>query len=1012
MIDCSRGAEWRKWDLHLHTPGTAKADQYGGTSWDDYISALETKDVTSLGITDYFSIENFLKVKNSQKSGKLAEKFLIPNVELRILPVTRTDTPINLHVLFDPSESTLAILEREFFRELKFKYRGNSYSCIRDDLILLGRAYTDNALLEETAAWKAGIEQFNIPFQDIKAVLDRTSLKNKYLVGVSNSNNDGNSGIQHSSLAATREEIYRFADFILSSNPRDREFFLGKGSLTAEQLIEKYGSLKPCIVGSDAHSLDSVCVFPGGRCTWLKADPSFEGLVQIILEPEDRVFIGDHPPLFDRVKLNRTRFINGLNIASTSHYAGQFGKWFENIKIPFNKELVAIIGNKGSGKSAIADIVALCSCVEKDDEIFSFLNKKKFCEKNGRVAQNFLANLEWESGYKSEAIALNSGTQSGEPGVKYISQGQFERLTNEISTADSFQAEIESVVFSHIPPSDRLDATTFSDLRAIKTASVESERLALSPALKAQCQNLLILERKRHPQYRKDLDQKLEKKLAELAALQDPNPVVDPNTDPERQKANQLVHQSIDKIREKILRIEEEIESEESNKKALAIKKTVVQNLIRDFDAEAKKVEAFIVSSQASALQAGLNIKVHELITYSFDTHLLTKTLDTINENLMDIQFRLGEIPIIEGRTAEEILTERHSTLNAELTAANSKLNDEQRAYQEYLNEKTIVEQERKRINGSPQQPDTIEYLKFEIDYLNKKLQSELESAFESCLSLAEKFYGKSAEVVQVYKEARERLNSVIHQHSGTLLEYQIMIDAGLVKDESFMTDFLAMISKNKSGTFNGSEGSEQEFKKIVAETDFDDWSSVKMMLADLYGSLKSYQKNAVNIESYIDDQVKDPIKLLEYLFSVSFVKPNYQLKQGDKTIEMLSPGERGALLLVFYLLLDKSDIPLIIDQPEDNLDNHSVATILVPFIRKAKARRQIIMVTHNPNLAVVSDAEQVIYASINKEGDYKFSIESGSIENPQINVRIVNVLEGAMKAFNTRKSKYLEAKV
>lgn len=63
--------------------------------------------------------------------------------------------------------------------------------------------------------------------------------------------------------------------------------------------------------------------------------------------------------------------------------------------------------------------------------------------------------------------------------------------------------------------------------------------------------------------------------------------------------------------------------------------------------------------------------------------------------------------------------------------------------------------------------------------------------------------------------------------------------------------------------------------------------------------------------------------------------------------------------------------------------------------------------VTHNPNLAVVSDAEQVIYASINKEDDFKFSVISGSIENPVINKKIVDVLEGAMKAFNTRKSKY-----
>ena len=107
--------------------------------------------------------------------------------------------------------------------------------------------------------------------------------------------------------------------------------------------------------------------------------------------------------------------------------------------------------------------------------------------------------------------------------------------------------------------------------------------------------------------------------------------------------------------------------------------------------------------------------------------------------------------------------------------------------------------------------------------------------------------------------------------------------------------------------------------------------------------------------------------------------------------------------------MLDKNDIPLIIDQPEDNLDNHSVAKILVPFIRAAKAKRQIIMVTHNPNLAVVSDAEQIVYVNLDKEDNYTFSTVTGSIENKDVNKKIVEVLEGTMPAFIKRKDKYYE---
>ncbi len=134
---------------------------------------------------------------------------------------------------------------------------------------------------------------------------------------------------------------------------------------------------------------------------------------------------------------------------------------------------------------------------------------------------------------------------------------------------------------------------------------------------------------------------------------------------------------------------------------------------------------------------------------------------------------------------------------------------------------------------------------------------------------------------------------------------------------------------------------------------------------------------------------------------------PEYDLRLNNKGLTQLSPGEKGGLLLVFYLVLDKDNKPLIIDQPEDNLDNQSVAEILVPYIKRAKKLRQIIMVTHNPNLAIVSDAEQIIYMNIDKESDYEVSYDSGGIEDTTMNNHIVDILEGRMKAFDNRRVKY-----
>ncbi len=107
------------------------------------------------------------------------------------------------------------------------------------------------------------------------------------------------------------------------------------------------------------------------------------------------------------------------------------------------------------------------------------------------------------------------------------------------------------------------------------------------------------------------------------------------------------------------------------------------------------------------------------------------------------------------------------------------------------------------------------------------------------------------------------------------------------------------------------------------------------------------------------------------------------------------------------YLHLDKEKTPLIIDQPEDNLDNDSIFSVLAKCIRQAKKSRQVILVTHNPNLAVGADAEQILFVSLDKVANYKFSYEAGSIENPRINDVIVKILEGSRPAFVQRRLKY-----
>ena len=89
------------------------------------------------------------------------------------------------------------------------------------------------------------------------------------------------------------------------------------------------------------------------------------------------------------------------------------------------------------------------------------------------------------------------------------------------------------------------------------------------------------------------------------------------------------------------------------------------------------------------------------------------------------------------------------------------------------------------------------------------------------------------------------------------------------------------------------------------------------------------------------------------------------------------------------------------------NLDNQTVYDILVPSIKEAKSRRQIIIVTHNPNLAVVCDADQIIHASLDKDDGNRVAYTCGAIENPEMNRKVLDVLEGTRPAFENREWKY-----
>ena len=139
-------------------------------------------------------------------------------------------------------------------------------------------------------------------------------------------------------------------------------------------------------------------------------------------------------------------------------------------------------------------------------------------------------------------------------------------------------------------------------------------------------------------------------------------------------------------------------------------------------------------------------------------------------------------------------------------------------------------------------------------------------------------------------------------------------------------------------------------------------------------------------------------------VLGLSYLEPYHSLQYQGTSLDQLSPGEKGTLLLMFYLLVDPARTPLLLDQPDENLDNHTIKDLLVPAIKEAASRRQVIVVTHNPNVAIVADADQIVVAS--RDGE-TFSYASGAIEDGSINLSAVDVLEGTWPALENRTQKY-----
>lgn len=975
-----RGSVWRRWDPHIHTPGTAMNNQFGPDAWDDYLTRIEQSEprIEALGVTDYCSIDEYEKVLDFQIAGRLSQVGLIfPNIELRLPTATKSDHPVNIHLLVSPEDPNHVDEIRRFLRTLKFSSGRESYVCERADLVRLGRTHDPN-VKDETAALAVGTNLFKVTLENLKQSLEESAwAQRNIIIGVAAGTTDGTSGVRDAgnSLEAVRVEIERLAHVIFASSPAQRTFWIGKGALSDEEIIKRYDRLKACIHGSDAHTLADVGMPDQNRRTWVKGDATFESLRQACLEPKERVLVAAQPP---KGALDY-RVIDRVTVSGAD--------WMATPDIPLAPGLVAIIGARGSGKTALADLLAAgASAASTDPTDQTFLQRA-----NHHLAGSNVA-LAWGDGVVSDTdLPPSFHLDEHAPRVQYLSQQFVERLCSSEGITDELLTEIERVIFEAHPYEDRLGASSFRELLDLRAShgrdlrrfaqseiddladQIEAERVIGDelPSLKKEQARLtaLLVEDKKARSGMVVVGG--EERAKRLEALNSAVVAKQAEVDVLRRRENSLSDLG-DSVNDLSARRLPAIQAElERAYVGAGLTATEWEGFKLGFSGDPGKLvnERLAVVRKAIDALAGPALAkptrpAQQLAPYVADNADLSQTTLAA---LRAEAWRLGELIGLDANRQRQL-----QTLNDQIAKTEAAL----------VSITTNITQ----AEGASGR--------------TKALRLKRKQAYSS---LFDGFVSEQEQLEAMYSPLRD----VLGAEQGTLGKLTFSVRR-IVDVEAWSRQGESLLDL-RTGVFRGhGELLNQVRDKLLPAWETGASADVANAMATFREAHDQHFIEQAKV-SRADKQAygKWATDVATWLNDTDHITVKYGVQYDGVAIEQLSPGTRGIVLLLLYLAVDQSDDrPLIIDQPEENLDPKSIFDELVGRFIETRNRRQIIIVTHNANLVVNTDADQVIVANAGAHrpgGLPEMTYISGGLENPVIRQQVCEILEGGQHAFEER---------
>lgn len=1012
-----RGSEWRQWDFHVHTPASF---EWSGQRFQSMTSAEKSQSIDAMiksmndatpevfVLMDYWTFDGWLALKKRLKEPGAPElkKTVFPGIELRL--VSPTTYRLNAHVVFSNETSDQDLQDFKAKLQVEVINQPLSDEC----LVKLARKLQADILSKHGFKHEDVKSSEEIALQAGSAIADLTAESYKAAIAaVPNGNAIGFMPWDTSDGLAQADWVkhYSYVISLMTASPifetRKQELweaFVGLKTPSNEKWFGNFhGALgkvpRLAVSGSDAHAYSNYGKFPGGRTTWIKADPTFLGLKQAIKEPAKRSCIGDQPAKLAEVESNKTYFMDELAIDKIPGSALQ-QNWLDATRLKLSSDLVAIIGNKGSGKSALADVIALVgNC--RSTVHFSFLHRKRFRAPPTILAKHFEGKLTWfDSSLHPRNLADDPPPEAVEL-VRYIPQQYFEELCNDHVSGKSnvFEKELRSVIFDHTSPEIRQNALDFDQLIDQQESGYRDQLGEYRKDLTKLNQEIASIEAQMQPEKRKalvELKAQKQKQIDEhdkLMPAQVGKPAEQPT--PEQQAASD----ALEKLAVQLKELDEADKKRAERSAEAAAKITAIQAIRSRVQLFQRQHKQLTEDTQADLKRVGLNLSA-----------IVSATVTEEPLNIAAVACNEEQEKVAQEQQAAKEAREKAVEKQTELR---KQLNEPQQQYQKYLKELDTWQKKRAEYVGAPAAPETLQGMNARIEQLDK-LPAELGKKRERRLELASEIFS----ILDTQRSARAALfkpvQDVIQGNSLIREDYKLQFRADLGGSADVLATRLFDLIKRTSGEFKGEDESVGAVRKIVEQYDLNKKDDALKLIAELHDKVQTIaagkDKALVGIDSMLKTG-KTAVEVYDLLFGLSFLEPRYTLLFQDARIEQLSPGQRGALLLIFYLLVDKGRHPIILDQPEENLDNETIVSLLVPVVVEAKKRRQIIMVTHNPNLAVVCDAEQIIYSSFDRKKGSKISYAGGSIENPETNRHVVDVLEGTKRAFDNRRDKYQE---